>query len=94
MRYRLLLIWKQTTIVKTILSLGKLRFPTGIASALCMTLKLAEIYENVKKMPFFSTLLRTHQLAKEAKRESSNDLHTMECVWVCDLASACPFRYE
>jgi hypothetical protein len=95
MRCWLSLIWKQTVIIKTILRLANLTVNV-FGPALCMTLKLAEIYENVKKMQFFTKLLCTRPLASEAKcaTVSRNGLHSMERVWVCGGVGEFPIKYE
>jgi hypothetical protein len=89
------LIRKQTAIIKTILRLAKLMVNV-FGPALCMTLKLAEIYGNVKKIPLFSELLRTRPLAREAKcaTVSRNGLLSTERVWVCESVGELPSKYE
>jgi hypothetical protein len=95
MRCWLSLIWKQTAIIKTILRLAKLTVNV-FGPALCMTIKLAEIYENVKQIPLFSKLLHTRPLAREAKcaTVSRNGLHSTERVWVRELVGELPSKYE
>jgi hypothetical protein len=86
MRCWLSLIWQQTAVIKTTLKLAIL-IVNVFGPALCMTIKLAEIYANVKKIPFFLKLLCTRPLAREAKCASVSRnvllVHSTQRVWMC-----------